>query len=140
VLVHDAVTYMTTEADLAAAVQTAWLHTRVGGAALFVPDATTETFEEETEVLSSERDGRSMRALMWSWDPDPGDTTCRTEYAILVRDAEQVHAAHDTHVEGLFPRATWVRLLEGAGFAIQPLPRPLGDGTFDEAFLCVRLG
>lgn len=138
VLVHDAITYMTTEADLAAAVQTAWIHTRVGGAAVFVPDDTTETFEEETEVLSSERGGRSMRTLMWSWDPDPGDTTCRTDYAIMIRDGDKVQAAHDTHIEGLFPRATWIRLLQHVGFSIEPLPRPLGDGSFDQAFLCLR--
>ena len=37
VFVHDAVEYMTTPDDLARAVSTAYIHTRPGGVALFVP-------------------------------------------------------------------------------------------------------
>jgi hypothetical protein len=29
---------------------------------------------------------------------------------------------HDRHVEGLFPRATWLRLLEETGFAARAVP------------------
>ena len=42
VLVHDAIDYMTTEADLRAAVETAYAHCRPG-VALFVPDDIAET-------------------------------------------------------------------------------------------------
>jgi SAM-dependent methyltransferase len=140
VLVHDAVQYMLTEEDLRAAARTAYVHLRPGGAALFAPDATRETFEEGTEVLESERDGRVFRGLMWSWGADPRGTTCRTEYALMVREGDTVRAWHDSHVEGLFPRATWVRLLTGEGFQVETVPRPLGDGTYDEAFLCRRAG
>ena len=45
VLVHDAIAYMVTEADLQAAIATAYVHTRPGGTALFIPDFTRETFE-----------------------------------------------------------------------------------------------
>src|SRR3954451_21725201 len=40
VFVHDAVMYMTTEADLLAAVETAFVQCRPGGRALFVPHCT----------------------------------------------------------------------------------------------------
>lgn len=43
VFVHDAIEYMTTAADLRRALETAWLHTRPGGVALFVPDNVRET-------------------------------------------------------------------------------------------------
>lgn len=43
VFVHDAVCYMTTEADLPSAMETAWIHCRPGGA-LFAPDYARENF------------------------------------------------------------------------------------------------
>src|SRR5690606_12595145 len=49
VFVHDAVAYMTTEADLRRAMATAFLHTRPGGAALFAPDHVRETFVPGTD-------------------------------------------------------------------------------------------
>ena len=44
VFVHDAVCYMTTEADLRRAMETAWVHCRPGGAVLFAPDHVRENF------------------------------------------------------------------------------------------------
>ena len=49
VFVHDAVAYMTTEADLRQVTETAFAHCRPGGIALFVPDHTTENFEPVTD-------------------------------------------------------------------------------------------
>ncbi|HCF57179.1 MAG TPA: hypothetical protein DFS52_04165 [Myxococcales bacterium] len=45
VFAHDAVTSLTTEVDVRAAMQTAFEHTVAGGAALFAPDFTRESFE-----------------------------------------------------------------------------------------------
>jgi trans-aconitate methyltransferase len=45
VLAHDAVDYMTSEADLERVCNTAWRHLRPGGLVMFVPDAVAETFE-----------------------------------------------------------------------------------------------
>jgi hypothetical protein len=127
---------MLTETDLAAAMRTAFVHTRPGGVALFVPDDFTDSFAESTELLEHDEGERSLRAVMWSWDPDPTDTTTITEYGLLLRDASGVRQRHDRHVEGLFPIATWRRLLAEAGFEVETFARPLGDGAFDEAFLC----
>ena len=44
VFVHDAVVYMTSEADLGKTIETAYLHCRPGGAALFAPDFIKENF------------------------------------------------------------------------------------------------
>ena len=43
-LVHDAVCYMTTPEDLRRAMETAFIHCRPGGVALFCPDYVAETF------------------------------------------------------------------------------------------------
>jgi hypothetical protein len=139
VLVHDAVMYITNEEDLLAAARTAFLHTRPGGAALFAPDYVSETFLEKTDLIAGADGGRALRALEWSWDPDPSDGTFVTEFAFLLRDGGGVTAVHDRHVEGLFPRATWFRVLGGAGYEVETVERPVGEGEVDEVFLCRRL-
>lgn len=117
VLIHDAVMYLTTEADLRAALETAFVHLRPGGAAVFVPDFVRETFRPTTDHGGHDGPDRALRYLEWSYDPDPADTTIVTEYAILARDAAgEVTIRHDHHVEGLFPRATWLDLLHTVGF------------------------
>jgi SAM-dependent methyltransferase len=138
VLVHDAVTYMTTEHDLLCAAQTAFAHTRPGGAAIFTPDSLKETFEESTDVLTADGGALAVRGVVWSWDPDPTDDTYVVDYALLLRDRDGVRAAHDRHVEGLFAKSTWVRVLGRAGYDVETIERPIGDGEVDEIFLCRR--
>jgi SAM-dependent methyltransferase len=139
VLVHDAVMYMTTEADLAAVARTAFVHTRPGGAAVFAPDALRDTFREATALLEANAGQRSLRGLEWQWDPDPDDDVYEVDYCFLLRDGTHVEAVHDRHREGLFTKATWVRILESAGFVIGTFGRPRDDeGGEDEVFLCRR--
>jgi trans-aconitate methyltransferase len=138
VLVHDAVMYMLTEADLRAAAETAYDHTRPGGAAVFAPDCTRETFREGTETYAEDEGTRSLRCLEWAWDPDPTDDHTMVEYAFLLRDGTSVKAVHDRHVEGLFARETWLRVLRGAGYEVETTERPLDDGQVDQVFLCRR--
>jgi SAM-dependent methyltransferase len=118
VFVHDAVNYMITEADLAQAIETAFVHCRPGGVAVFVPDHVAETFEPETGCGGGDgSDGRGARFLEWSWDPDPGDTWMRADFVYLLRERDgQVQAVHESHRLCLFGRATWLRLLAEAGF------------------------
>jgi SAM-dependent methyltransferase len=118
VFVHDAIMYATTPADVQAVMATAFRHCRPGGAALFAPDCTRETFEPETESAGEDApDGRGLRYLMWTWDPDPADETFEVAYALLLRDAAgHVHVDSDRHREGLFPYAAWMTWLREAGF------------------------
>lgn len=138
VLVHDAVMYMTTAADLRRAVETAFVHTRPGGAAVFAPDCTRETLVEEAALIEGDDGARALRCLEWSWDPDPSDETFVTEYALLLREGGEVRAAHDRHVEGVFPRAVWEETLAAAGFQVGSFARPIGDGASDQVFVCRR--
>ncbi|MBI5947160.1 MAG: class I SAM-dependent methyltransferase [Chloroflexi bacterium] len=121
VFVHDAVEYMTTEADLRAAMATARAHCRPGGVALFVPDCVRETFAPSTDHGGHDGpDGRGLRYLEWTTDPGPGDTTYTVDFAYLLRDSDgAVHVEHDRHIFGVFPRGDWVRWMEGAGFAVR---------------------
>jgi SAM-dependent methyltransferase len=123
VFVHDAVMYMTTLDDLRAAMRTAFVHCRPGGAVLLAPDAIRETFRPATDCGGNDRGGRGLRYLEWSWDPDPADTTFQVEYAYLLRDADgSVRSVQDRHVVGLFGREEWLGALRAEGFAAHALP------------------
>lgn len=138
VLIHDAVVYMTTEDDLLAAVTTAFLHTRPGGAAIVAPDFTRDTFREKTLLIEGEDATRALRGIEWCWDPDPRDTSYMAEYGFLLREHDRVTMSHDRHHEGLFSEADWHRLLNRAGFAVETIDRPVGPGDVDRIFLCRR--
>lgn len=123
VFVHDAIVYMTTEADLQAAVETAFLHCKPGGVALFAPDSLRETFRPVTSHGGHDRGERSMRYLQWTWDPDPNDTTYVVDFAFLLRDEESnVRCEYDRHVCGLFGREDWRRIIREAGFHVRVVP------------------
>ena len=108
---------MTTEADLRQAIETAWLHCKPGGAAVFAPDHLRETFQASTDCGGHDGPDRGLRYLEWTWDPDPADSTYLVEYAYLLRAPDgSVGVVHDRHVEGLFARAEWLRFLSDAGF------------------------
>lgn len=136
VLVHDAITYMRSREELHDALRTVFVHTRPGGAAILAPDAFRETFEEHTQTEHASEGTRTLHNLMWHWDPDPSDEECTTEFALLMREGTDVRAFHETHVGGLFSRATWEELLADVGFQVEPLARPIGDGQYDQIFLC----
>jgi SAM-dependent methyltransferase len=117
VFVHDAIDYMTTLEDLRQAMQTAFVHCKPGGMALFVPDEVRETFEPSTDHGGEDGEGRSVRYLEWSYDPDENDTTYITDYIVAIRDGDQpVKVVHDQHIIGLFARDEWLSLLSETGF------------------------
>jgi SAM-dependent methyltransferase len=140
VFVHDAVMYLTTEPDLKRAIETAFVHTRPGGGALFVPDFLHETYRERTDHGGNDAGGRSLRYLEWCWDPDPADTEFRTDFAYLLREEDgTMRCIHDTHVEGVFPRDTWLTLFAQAGFTARSIQLDIGDeGETYEGFFAVR--
>ena len=114
VFIHDAISYLTTEADLRAAVETAAAHVRPGGVVILTPDATTEIFEPQTDHGGHDgEDGRSLRYLEWTHAPT--GTTYDVDYLIIARGpGDEVRVVHDRHVLGVFPRATWERLVSEA--------------------------
>ena len=122
VFVHDAIMYMTTEADLRQAMVSAFVHCRPGGAALFAPDHVRETFQLKTEWGGLDGEGRGVRYLEWDWDPDPDDTTYFGEFTYLLREGDDIRCSYDRHVFGIFPRATWMGLLSEAGFTPRLVP------------------
>jgi SAM-dependent methyltransferase len=141
VFVHDAVAYLTTEDDLRAMFATAAAHCRPGGCALVVPDAVRETFRPFTDHGGHDGDGRALRYLEWTWDPDPGDDVVFMDLTYVFHEGDAVRVEHDRHECGLFPRATWLGLFHEAGFEATRIelpadPWPVGA----EGFVGVRRG
>ena len=135
VFVQDAICHMTTEQDLRAVMETAFVHLRPGGVALFVPDHVRETFVEDTDQGGNDTDRGSVRFLQWVTDPDPRDTSYLVDFAIMIRDRQgDMKVAHDRHVYGLFPRATWRSLLRSVGFKLKPGAFAV-DGIGRDAFM-----
>jgi trans-aconitate methyltransferase len=136
VLIHDAIAYATDERAVRETLHTAALHCRRGGRLALLPDYTRETFEPGTDHGGHDApDGRGLRYLEWTWDPDSGDETYTVDYAFLLREAGgAVSVVHDRHIEGLFSRDRWLHWLNEAGFAA----RVETDPWRREVFIGVR--
>jgi SAM-dependent methyltransferase len=117
IFVHDAVMYLTTERDLALAIETAFVHCQRGGAALLVPDCFRETYSNYTDRGGHDGPDRSLRYLEWCHDEDPADDVFTVDFAIMLRKTGQpVRVVHDRHNCGLFARDRWLALCRQAGF------------------------
>jgi SAM-dependent methyltransferase len=143
VFVHDAVCYMVTEADLRMAIETAFVHCRPGGAALFAPDFVRENFKASADHGGEDGPTHGLRYLEWTWDPDTADNTYVVDYAYLLRAPDgTVRVEHDRHTEGLFSRRDWLRLLSEAGFeaAVVPFEHSELDPGSHEVFVAKKPG
>ena len=118
VFIHDAICYMTSLDDLRATMLTAYTHLKPGGAVLLEPDLVREIFKESTNHGGHDAsDGRGMRYLEWTYDPDPSDNTYITDFAFLLRQADgTLSCTYEQHVIGLFSEDEWLQLLAEAGF------------------------
>ena len=127
VLAHDAVDYLTTEADLAQLMATAYAHCRPGGLAVFVPDHLADTFRPGRGHGGGGRDaaGRQASFSEHATDPDPADDWIQVDYKFVLRGADGARQViTETHRLGAFRRAAWLRLIEAAGFEAGEGPGP----------------
>lgn len=117
VFVHDAVSYLTSEAELRACIRTAAAHVRGGGAVVLAPDSTAESFAPGSHAGGHDaEDGRGLRYLEWSHAPEPGETSYDVDVVVVLRRVDGAReVVSERHVCGLFPEATWLRLLDEAG-------------------------
>ncbi len=123
VFVHDAVAYMTTERDLGAAIVTAAVHLRPGGMVLIVPDDIAETYAPSASDGGHEFGGRSLRYTESHGPLEPGSTAVEVRFRYELRDEDgEVRKEEDVHLCGVFPEATWLRLIGAAGLEASTLP------------------
>ena len=123
VFIHDAVGYLTSAVALAKAIETAFYHCKPGGVALFAPDCVFETFEPSTDHGGHDGEGRSLRYLEWTWDPDPNDTRYLLYMVYVLREqVSSIRTVEDRHELGLFGHDDWLRLIGEAGFQAKSIP------------------
>jgi hypothetical protein len=119
VMIHDAIMYATEPEAVRAALRTGARHCRDGGLVAVLPDCVRETFTPGTEMGGKDgADGRGLRYLEWSWDPDPHDSTFEVAYAFLLREPDgRVIVDQDHHRCGCFARADWLSWFAEAGLS-----------------------
>lgn len=130
VLIHDAISYLTTEDDLARTFATVSAHLRPGGLLVCAPDWYRETFDGSVASAHGPRgDDPEVTMFVHHFDPDPSDTTMDALHVLVLRRGREVEVVHDRHVLGLFPLATWTRRIADAGLAPGRRPYPVhADG------------
>ena len=124
VLIHDAIDYMTSEADARAALATARAHltpaTSPGGVAIIAPTYLRETFHNhELETDQHVDDELALSYVSYVHDPDPADDVFELLLIYLIKqppDVPDVRIEHDRHTCGLFSRHQWLSFLRDAGF------------------------
>jgi len=136
VLIHDAISYMTTEEDLRATFVTAAAHLDRGGVFVTSPDWFRETFRDPQVSFGANSDGQVTFTLVeYTWDPDPSDTEIDSLCWYLIREGGALRIEQDRHVLGLFPLDAWLRLLEESGFEATTEPYNVYDDHRDSWLL-----
>lgn len=126
VLIHDAIMYMLTVADLRLAIETAKRHSK---RIVIAPDHLLETFEPGTEC-GGEGDIRWLE-----WTHDRAGTTVAVDYVLALREGDALRTVVDRQQVGVFGRDTWIELLSEGGYTVAVVPDPSGDGRRLEVFL-----
>jgi len=119
VLIDDAVDYMASADDLAAALATAAAHTRAGGILVVCPTDTAETFADHDAAVSqgTAPSGDVVTCLSYIHDADPADQRYELVLAVVVREpGGGVRVEADRHVCGLFDVPHWRDAIARAGF------------------------
>jgi SAM-dependent methyltransferase len=117
VFLGDAVCYMLSEEDLAAAFRTAFEHLEPGGAFITFVELTPETFvQNRTTVIQGRKGSAEIVFIENYYDPDPSDTTLEATFQYLIREDGEQRMETDHHLLGLFPVRTWIDRMEDAGF------------------------
>ena len=140
VLMDDAISHMACRADVAAAFGTAFAHLNPGGVLVATPDVTTETFRQNrTTTTRSTRNGLDVVFVENVYDPDPADDQFETTILYLIRDHGQLRIETDHWTMGLFPLATWRRVLRETGLEVHEGRYDAGEDEYT-VFACVKPG
>ncbi|QQE13038.1 class I SAM-dependent methyltransferase [Planctomycetota bacterium] len=119
ILIHDAIDYLTTEADILATLQNARKNLTPTGILIIAPTYTTESFEageSATDRQSSHELDVTYTTTVLKPDPDDDLFEMHLEYHITHLKDGSTSVERDIHTCGLFPIPRWASLLSQAGF------------------------
>ena len=135
ILIHDAISYMTSVAALEDCFETAAAHLNPGGALVCLPEQLAEQFKQNrVRSQTHERAGLSVTTVEVMHDPDPADTWFETTFAYFIRQNGRLQVELDTHTLGVFPLATFARCASEAGFRVEAVQVPLSDMPPEEPY------
>ena len=136
VLIHDAISYLTTADDIRKTFATARAHLEPGGVLVAAPDDYRETFR--TELMPHQTragDGVELAYVEYTYDPDPDDTTVESVFVYFIKEGGTLRIEQDLHVTGLFSLGTWLKLLDDSGFEAETRPYPVHEDGRDDYLL-----
>ena len=137
VIIADAIDYMLTEADLAAAFATAHAHLRPGGVFCTYAEYSRERFvQNHCKCWTRSQGDTECTFLENAYDPDASDTTFEATFVCLIRERGRLRIETDRELLGLFALPTWRRLLAAAGFAVIETPLDEEDEPPIPMFVC----
>ena len=138
VLIHDAIDYMTTPADVEATLATAAAHLRQGGVMLVAPTYTTQTFHDG-EVASDQHraDGICVTSISHVARIDSGGFEL-VMLLLLHTPGQAAEVVVDRHRCGLFTDEAWRAMVEAAGFDLRD--GMIGDDVPWEAYVGIKRG
>ena len=116
-LLHDAMAYLTSPADLHATCETAAAHLGPGGVLVVMPEELRSRFRQYQGAITTREQGeRSVTTIQVDFDPHPDDDWFEETFVFLIREAGGQRVEVDTHRVGLFNLTDVVAALETAGF------------------------
>lgn len=123
VLIHDAVSYLLTEEDIRATLQTAAIHLRTSGVLVMAPDHFEENFVDGTLRHDTAEDSDTkLIHIDYVYRPDPTRPRYESRMIYIIRQGGQVQIEQDNHVFGLFAQQVWLDLMQEAGFEASTAP------------------
>lgn len=124
VAIPDSIDYMATPDDLRAAIATVRRHLKPGGALLIVAN-TRDEFRNNNFVYTGSRDDTEVTVFENNRICEEG-ARYEATLVYLIRRRGELSVETEVHTLGLFPQATWLKLLAGAGFEVESMSRKEG--------------
>jgi SAM-dependent methyltransferase len=117
VLVHDAIAYMTSVAELEAVYRTAAEHLRPGGIMLALPEELKSRLAASEPTATARAVGDiELTVLETHYDADPSDNVFESIYVFLIRQGDALRVELDRHVVGVFELDDFLGAIRRAGF------------------------
>jgi ubiquinone/menaquinone biosynthesis C-methylase UbiE len=118
VLVHDAISYMTSVDELRAVYRTAAAHLRVGGVMVALPEELKERLPHLAATAETRVSGNTVLTVLETHHvPDPLAHAFENVYVFLVREGDELRVELDRHVVGAFELEEFLGAMRAAGFA-----------------------
>ncbi|MDO9537933.1 MAG: class I SAM-dependent methyltransferase [Thermoplasmata archaeon] len=137
VIIADAIMYMLSEKDMLAAFKTAYFHLKPGGIFCTYVEELPEKFARTTTTRELKRkDDMEITLIEHMWDPDTKDMTFELTFIYIITENQKAIVEVDRHTCGIFPLATWKKLIKEAGFTVRT-SRSKDEGA-EIFFICLK--